>query len=78
MALKIINPYFESAVEKKAKQHAAALDAWLKTQTAKPSITIADLKAAFPAMAGELSRELVNEVCARLGLTIENQEDTEA
>lgn len=76
--LQIKNPYFKTNTEKKAEQHAAALDTWLKTQVNKPVITIADLKAAFPAIAADLSREMVNEACARLGLTILNPEDNEA
>lgn len=78
MALRIKNPYFKLPVEKKAEQQAAALDAWLKTQTSKAYVSIADLKAAFPAVAPDMTREVINQVCANLGLTIENPEDTEA
>lgn len=75
--IEIKNPYFQSQLEKKVAQNAAALDAWLKTQVNKPVITIADLRVAFPGLAGDLSRELVNEVCAKLGLTITNPDDQE-
>ncbi len=75
--LQIKNPYFKSAPEKKAEQHAAALDAWLKTVPNKATVSIADLKVAFPAIADDLTREMVNEACQRLGLVILNPEDAE-
>lgn len=75
--LQIKNPYFKSTAEKKAEQHAAALDAWLKTVPNKETVSIADLKAQFPAIAADLSREMVNEACQRLGLVIMNPESDE-
>lgn len=73
--LQILNPYFESPTEKKATQQAATLDAWLKTQSTRQVITTSDLKAAFPA--ADLSREVLNQICANLGLKITNPSDSE-
>lgn len=78
MALRIYNRYFKTAIEVKAEQHAPAIDAWLKTQTGNKVVTIAELKAGVPAAAGDLSHAVVNQICAMLGLQIENPEDQEA
>lgn len=76
--IRIKNPYFKLPAEKKAEQYSAALDAWLKTMPNKPSVSIAEIKAQFPAAAADMTREVINQVCATLGLTIDNPEDTEA
>lgn len=75
--LTIKNPYFKLPAEKKAEQHAAAIDAWLQSQPNRETVTIADIKAGVPAAAADLSREVVNETAKVLGLVIVNPEDTE-
>lgn len=75
MPLKIVNRYFVSGPSAKAGQHVPAVDAWLKTQTANRIIAINELRAALPAIAADLTREVVNEICARLQLVIENPDD---
>lgn len=76
--LQIRNPYFTQSVTiKKAALRAPEIDAWLKTQPMREFFSLADLKAALPTAAGDLSREVVNEIAGKLGLLITNPQDTE-
>lgn len=78
MPVKVRNPYAVSPVLAKAAQHGPAIDAWLKANTGNKLVGLAELRAALPAVAPDLSREVFNQVCANLGLTITNPDDTEA
>lgn len=75
MALKIINPNWKSAVEKKAEQHAPAVGAWLQANAANRYIGLAELRAGLPAIAADLSRAVVNQICVELGLAVEGADD---
>lgn len=77
--LKFQNPYFKAPGQKgketKAAKNAPLIDAWLQTQTDQKVITLDNIKAALPAIAGELDRESANMVSQALGLVILNPED---
>ena len=77
--LKFQNPYFKAAGQKLKEDNAAKdaplIDAWLQTQTDQRTVTLADIKAALPAIAADLDRETVNMIAETLGLTILNPED---
>lgn len=77
--LKFQNPYFKRAGQKvkedNAVKNAPLIDAWMQTQTNQKVITLAEIKAALPAIAAELDRETVNMVGNNLGLVILNPED---
>ena len=79
MTLKLQNPYYKPAAtkgrESNAAKHAPTIDAWLQTQTDQRTVTLADIKAALPAIAADLDRETVNMIAETLGLTILNPED---
>lgn len=75
--IRFANPYFVSPVQAKANQHAPAVIAWLQapTQAANKVITLAELRAGLPAIAADLTRQVVNQITAMIGATIENPED---
>ena len=77
--LKFKNPYFKAAGQKgketNVAKNAPLIDAWLKTKTDQNVITLAEIKAALPAIAGELDRESANMISQALGLGILNPED---
>lgn len=78
MPLRLINPYYKTAVEQKAEQHAPAVDAWLQGQTSNRIVTLAELRAGLPAIAAELTRPVVNQIARLLNVAIDNPEDTQA
>lgn len=78
--LRFINPNFKTATQQKIEQHKPAVDAWLKApaQAGNRIITLAELRAGLPAIAAELSRQVVNQIMAELHVEIENPDDTAA
>jgi hypothetical protein len=76
--MKFINPHFKSAAEKKIEQHQPAVVAWLQAQAANRIITLAELRAGLPTIAGDLSRQVVNGICANIGAEIVDPEDQQA
>lgn len=79
--LKFKNPYFTPAPtssEYKAKACFAPVTAWLQTQTANKIITVAELKAALPAIAADIDRQVFNLIMQGLALEVINPEDTTA
>lgn len=70
--MKFNNPFFKSAAQKKVEQHQPAVVAWLTAQASNRVITLAELRAGLPAIAGDLSREVVNQICANIGAEIED------
>lgn len=76
--LKFINPHFKTPVQLRAEQHAPAVVAWLQAQSGNRVITMAELRAGLPAIAADLSRQVVNQICANIGVTVENPEDGDA
>ena len=73
--LKFSNPYFKSAVEVASDALAPQVNAWLKTQVANKTITLAELRAGLPAIAAQLDRQTVNQIAADLNLFVQNPED---
>lgn len=76
--MKFINPHFKSAVQLKIEQHQPAVVAWLQAQTANRIITLAELRAGLPDIAGQLSREVVNQICANIGAEVMDPEDAQS
>lgn len=77
--LKFQNPYYQAPTEKSlddnVNKHAPAIDAWLKAQSGQKVVTLADIKAALPAVAADLDRVTVNVIMDRLGVPILNPDD---
>lgn len=69
MKLSIKNPNHEGPGKTFGKGNANAINAWLKTQSAKEYVTFDDLRAQFPAVAGFTDGE-VADLCAGAGLVI--------
>jgi hypothetical protein len=78
MPIKFINPYFKSAVQLKAEQHAPAVQAWMQAQPTNKAITMNELRTGLPAIAADLTRPVVNHIMATLGAECENPEDDQA
>lgn len=78
MALRIVNPYYKSPVEIKADQHGPAVVAWLQANAGNKIVTMTELRTGLPAIAADLTRTVVNQICADNGLQIENSDDTQA
>lgn len=76
--LRIKNPFFVTPDQATATRHKPAVLAWMQGQTTNKIITMAELRAALPAIAGELTRTVVNQICADIGADIENPEDGQA
>lgn len=76
--MKFQNPFFKSAAQKRVEQHQAAVVAWLTAEADNRVITLAELRAGLPAIAADLSREVVNQICANIGAEIEDPSDTQA
>jgi hypothetical protein len=78
MPLKIINPNWKSATQQKAETHAPAIAAWLAANPTNQLVSIAELRAGLPAIAGDLNRAVINHICSILGLEIQDPEDIAA
>jgi hypothetical protein len=78
MAVRLVNPFWKSAAQQKAEQHAPAVQAWLQANAGNRLVTLAELKAGLPAAAPDLSRAVFNQICAQLGVVIDNPDDTDA
>jgi len=78
MALKITNPNWKSPVEQKAATHAPAVSAWLAANAANRYIGIAELRAGLPAIAADLTRPVINNICSILALEIQGADDPTA
>lgn len=76
--MKFQNPFFQTTTQKRVAQHQPAVVAWLTAQNNNRTITLAELRAGLPAIAGELSREVVNQICANIGAEVMDPEDTQA
>lgn len=72
---KIINPNWKSAAQQKAETHAPAVAAWLAANANNQTVGIAELRAGLPAIAGDLSRAVINQICSILGLEVSGAED---
>lgn len=78
MAVRLVNPFWKSAAQQKAEQHAAAVQAWLQANATNRLVTMAEIKAALPAVAPDMNRTVFNQICAQIGIEIDNPDDTEA
>ena len=78
MAFVIINPAFKTAAQKKADQHAPAVLEWLQANPNNKTVTLAELRAALPAIAGDLSRAVVNQIAVIIGAAVEGADDPAA
>lgn len=78
MPFQIKNPNWKSAVEQKAETHAPAVSAWLAANPGNRYIGLAELRTGLPAIAGDLTRPVVNQICAILGLEILGADDPAA
>lgn len=74
--MKFENPFFRSAVEIKVDTHTPTVVAWLESQSSNRMITLAELRAGLPAIAADLTRQVVNQICHDIGAHIENTDDT--
>lgn len=72
---KIINPNWKSQVQKKAEKHAPSVDAFLAANQENKAVTLAELREGLPAIAGDLSRTVVNQIVVILGLEVEGADD---
>jgi hypothetical protein len=75
--MKIVNPNWKSAIHKKAEQHAQAVSEWLAANSQKKVVTLEELRAGLPSISGDLSRLVVNQICAFLGLEIQEADTQE-
>lgn len=78
MALKIVNPNWKSADQQKAETHAPAVSAWLAANASNRLVGIPELRAGLPAIAADLTRSVVNQICAILGLEVQGADDPAA
>lgn len=74
---KIINPNWKSGAEKKAEQHAPAVAAWLAKNAANRYVGMAEIRAGMPEIAGDMTRQVINQICIIMGLQVEGQESAE-
>lgn len=75
MGFQLLNPNWKSSVQQKAEQHAPAVAAWLAANSANRYIGLAELRAGLPAIAGDLTRSVVNQICSILGLEVTGADD---
>lgn len=75
MTFQIENPNWKSATQKKAETHAPTVAAWLAANAGNRFIGLAELRAGLPAIAADLSRVVVNQICHNLGLTVVGADD---
>lgn len=76
--LKIINPNWKSPAQQKAETHAPAVAAWLAANATNQAVTLAELRAGLPAIAADLTRAVVNQICSILGLEVTGANDQAA
>ena len=72
MAFLIVNPAWKSAVQIKAETHAPTVLQWLNNNAANRVVTLAELKAGLPLIAGDLTRQVVNIIADIIGAKTEN------
>lgn len=72
------NPFFKTPVEVKVQAHKPAVVAWLQAQATNRVITMAELRAGLPDIAADLTRAVVNQICADIGAEIDNPQDETA
>ena len=75
MAFQIENPNWKSAIQQKAETHAPAVAAWLAANSANRYVGLAELRAGLPAIAADLTRTVVNQICQNLGLAVVGADD---
>lgn len=78
MAFQITNPHWKSPAQVKAEQHAPAVSAWLQANSANHYVGLPALKAGLPAIAGDLTRQVVNHICTLLSLEVSGTDDQAA
>ena len=75
MVFKIVNPNWKSATQTKAESLAPQVSAWLQANPANQFVGLAELRAGLPAIAADLTRPVVNQICAILDLQIQGADD---
>lgn len=75
MAFEIENPHWKSAVQQKAETHTPAVAAWLAANAGNRFINLAELRAGLPAIAADLTRPVVNQICANLKIVVTGADD---
>lgn len=75
MTYAIVNPAWKSAVQKKAERHAPAVKAWLEQNPENRLVSVTELRAGLPAIAGDLSRAVVNQIAVIIGAQVEGADD---
>lgn len=78
MGFKIVNPAWKSAVQQKAELHAPAVAAWLAANPNIRYVGLVELKTALPAIAADLTRAVVNQICVLRGLEVTGADDQAA
>lgn len=81
MAFKLVNPYWLDPVAAKAAQHKAAVQTYLQANVsgaANRAYTLAELRAALPAIAADLSRGVVLEIARLLSAQVEDAGSNDA
>lgn len=76
--MKLVNPYWKDAIQTKAETHKPAVLAWLTANAGNRLVTLAGLRAGLPAIAGDLTRPVVQQIAAMAGIVIEDADTTEA
>lgn len=73
--MKIINPNWKSAIEKKANTVAPLISNFLAANPANRYVTVAELKAGLPDIANDLTVAVVTQACLILDLKLEEAEN---
>lgn len=68
---RLVNPFWKSNSEKKAAQHAKAVNDFLQANPTNRFVNLAELKAGLPLIEGDLTREVVNIICGIIDVKID-------
>jgi hypothetical protein len=70
--VKIRNPAFVPPAQAFINARKAEIDAWIRAQP-REFVTLAELKAQFPALAAQLSDGMVHEIAKALSITVDRE-----
>jgi hypothetical protein len=75
--MKLLNPYWKDAITTKAETHKPAVLAWLTANAGNRFVTMNELRAGLPGIAGDLTRPVVQEICSQAGIAIESADTSD-
>lgn len=78
MNYRMINPNWTDPVAVKAAAHKADVQAFLTANPGNRYVTLAELRAALPGIAADLTRPVVAEIARQLGIRTENPDAPDA